>query len=65
MNREFIRRGDVGDCIMMIGNEYIYYGLGRYMTSAYFEEIWGKRGTLSHGENVLINFKNQIYLDND
>ena len=95
INREFIRRGDVGDCIMMIGNEYkdsflgkknyeralklfqlynqeyrnineyIYNDIGTYMTYAFFEEIWGKRGSLSHGEKGLINFKNQIYLDND
>ena len=95
IKKDLIRRGDVGDCIMMIGNEYkdlflskknyeralklfqlynqeyrnineyIYNDIGTYMTYAFFEEIWGKRGSLSHGEKGLINFKNQIYLDND
>ena len=95
INRDYIRRGDVGDCIMMIGNEYkdlflgnknyeralelfqlfnkesrnineyIYNDIGTYMTYAFFEKIWGERGSVSHGKKGLISFKNQIYLDND
>ena len=95
IKKDLIRRGDVGDCLMMIGdeykdsflsrknydralklfhlynfenrdiNEYIYNDIGTYMTYAFFEQIWGKRGSTSYGDKGLINIDNQIYLDND